>query len=226
MKTALLAACGAAALVSPALAETLSIEDYAGRIQIQTGDYPELEIEVIPGESGAAPVVSRNADGVTVEGDWNPEGFWASADNGGQCRGDGAQREIRLERGGRHYRVSELPLIRVTAPRGVNLEIDDSLIDGEAGDLGAASIGLAGCSALDVASVAGAMDVDMVGVGNLRIGDIGGRLDADVAGAGEMDVGAVNGGAEIDIAGAGDMEIAHISGSVDADLAGAGNHDP
>lgn len=243
MKTVLLAACCAASVAGPAMAETLDIRNFAGRVEIRTGDVAGIQVDVTPGGAGASPTVARVAGGVTVTGDYERDWeAWEHGRGGQDCRGDGADREIRFARGGRYHRFSDLPLIRVTAPRGLDLRMDEVVVDGSAGEIGSADLALAGCARLDIAAVSGTFDgrlagvselsvgavggdmtLEFAGAGALDVGDIAGALDADIAGAGEFRIGAVRGGADLDVAGAGQIDIAYVAGALDVDMAGAGD---
>jgi hypothetical protein len=213
-------ACAAAAVAGPAFAETLTVRNFVGRVEVITGDYDRLEVELIPGEAGDLPRVSRRGADVDVEGrrdtvDWSWDG------GGAGCRGNRDGRLVRTERGGDYHSFSELPLIRATAPRGVTLEIDASLIEGVAGAVGAADIELTGCASLAIESTAGPLGADLAGAGILTVGTVAAGLDADIAGAGVLSAGDVRGPLVADVAGAGRLHIEEIRGDADIDVAGA-----
>lgn len=241
MTKVLLLACGMAALAGPAFAETLAIRDFAGRVEIVTGDYARLEVEVIPGKGGPSPEVTHYGDRIEVDGGLGRDFIWNWDGDGAGCRGDDGDRRVRLERGGEFYAFSELPVIRATGPRDIDLDIQGVLMDGEAGAVGAIDVDLAGCARLAVESaggpvnadlagagvltiriIAGELDADVAGAGVLAAGDVRGPLVADVAGAGRLDLGAVRSGGDIDVAGAAHVRIARLDGDLQSDIAGAG----
>lgn len=237
MKTILAAVCCVAALAGSAAAETLLIRDFVGRVEIVTGAYDRVDVEAIGGAAGDAPAVRRRGETVEVDGGRGRD-FW----NAVSCRQRDGVREVRLDRRGGFHPMSDLPLVRVTAPSDVTLKIEGSLVDGAAGAVGEARIALASCARLVVESVAGPAAASLAGGGVLTVGPIGDRLDASIAGSGmltadevagplnasiagsgQANIGAARGGATLNIAGSGDLRLANAAGDVDASIAGSGD---
>jgi hypothetical protein len=129
--------------------------------------------------------------------------------------------------------------IRVTVPRGSNVDVEDLVGEADIGDtmgelrfeaaaskahigkVAKAKISLGGSGRIDIASVSGPLDVDMGGSGKLVVGPTG-SVKADIAGSGDAQFGPISGGLTLDIAGSGDVTAAHVNGPTHVDVAGSG----
>jgi hypothetical protein len=132
-------------------------------------------------------------------------------------------------------------LIRVTVPRGTDVNVDGLVGDATIGDtygplkfsaaaskarigkVGKASIDMAGAGNVDVAEVNGPLDLDIAGSGKVKVGPTHGNAKADIAGSGDATIGTIAGGLNADIAGSGDVFVQSVKGTVKVDIAGSGS---
>lgn len=130
--------------------------------------------------------------------------------------------------------------VRVTVPRGADIDIESLVGDVTIGDtqgalrleaaatkaqigrVASANIEIGGSGRVDIASVSGPLKLDVGGSGKIATGPIG-SLRADLAGSGDAQFGPVNGGLDLDIAGAADVTAARVNGPTKVDIAGSGS---
>lgn len=112
--------------------------------------------------------------------------------------------------------------IRITAPVGTPLNVEDMIGDLTGGDLDA-PVQIGG-HALDakLGRVQSAK-IDIAGAGDIKIASIKETLGIDIAGAAEIRVGQSNGPVAVDIAGSGEVVVdSGQASSFDVDIAGSG----
>jgi len=130
--------------------------------------------------------------------------------------------------------------IRVTVPRGTDVNVESLVGDATVGDtqgvlrleaaetkarigrVASANIEIGGAGQVDIASVTGTLKLDVGGSGKIVTGPIG-NLHADLAGSGDAQFGPINGGLDLDIAGAADVTAAHVNGPTKVAIAGSGS---
>lgn len=130
--------------------------------------------------------------------------------------------------------------VRVTVPRGSDVDIGGLVGDVTVGDtqgalhleaavtkarigrVASASIEIGGSGRVEIASVSGPLRLDVGGSGKIATGPIG-SLKADLAGSGDAQFGSINGGLDLDIAGAADVTAARVNGPTKLSIAGSGN---
>jgi hypothetical protein len=130
--------------------------------------------------------------------------------------------------------------IKVTVPRGANVEVSDLVGDATIGDtqgelrfeaaatkarigrVGPAHVSLAGAGHVDIAQVNGPLHLDVAGSGKVTVGPVQ-SVDVDIGGSGDAQFGAIAGGLKIDIAGSGDVSAASVNGPTHVDIAGSGS---
>lgn len=131
-------------------------------------------------------------------------------------------------------------LIKVTVPRGADVEVSDLVGDATIGDtlgelhfdaaatkarigrVGPAHVSLGGAGQLDIAQVNGPLHLEMGGSGKITVGPVR-DVDADIGGSGDAQFGAIDGGLKLDIAGSGDVSAASVNGPTHVDIAGSGS---
>lgn len=128
--------------------------------------------------------------------------------------------------------------VKVTVPRGTNVNVQDLVGDANIGDtmgdlhfeaatsrahighVSKARIEVGGAGRIDIAGVTGDLSVDMGGSGRVTVGSAG-SVRADLAGSADADFGQIAGGLKLDIAGSGDVTAAHVNGPTSIDVAGS-----
>ena len=130
--------------------------------------------------------------------------------------------------------------VKVTVPRGSDVNIEGLVGDADIGDtqaalrleaavtnakvgkVSSAKIELGGDGRIDIASVTGDLDLDIGGSGKVKVGSTG-NVHADIAGSGDAEFGAIANGLKLSIAGSGDVRAARVNGPVRIEIAGSGN---
>ena len=130
--------------------------------------------------------------------------------------------------------------VKVTVPRGTNVNVSDLVGDATIGDtqgqlhfeaaatkarigrVGPANVSLAGAGRLDIAAVQGPLHLEIGGSGKVTVGPVQ-SVDADIGGSGDAQFGAIAGGLKLDIAGSGDVSAARVNGPTHVDIAGSGS---
>jgi Putative auto-transporter adhesin, head GIN domain len=131
--------------------------------------------------------------------------------------------------------------VKVTVPRGSNVDVDDLVGDANIGDtygelhfeaaatkahighVGAADISLAGAGRADIAAVDGNLHLSVGGSGKMKVGPVKGDVHASIAGSGDAAFGAIAGGMHLEIAGSGDVTAARVNGPTHIEIAGSGS---
>jgi hypothetical protein len=131
-------------------------------------------------------------------------------------------------------------IIKVTVPRGAEVEVSDLVGDATIGDtqgelrfeaaatkarigrVGEAHVSLAGAGHVDIAQVNGPLHLEIGGSGKVAVGPVQ-SVDVDIGGSGDAQFGAIAGGMKIDIAGSGDVSAASVNGPTHVDIAGSGS---
>ena len=130
--------------------------------------------------------------------------------------------------------------VRITVPRGTDVEIKGLVGNTTIGDtqgalrleaaatkarigrVASADLDLGGSGRIEIASVSGALKLDVGGSGKVTTGSVG-SVDADIAGSGDAQFGAIANGLNLDIAGSGDVSAARVNGPTRVDIAGSGS---
>lgn len=130
--------------------------------------------------------------------------------------------------------------IRIAAPLGTPVEIEDMIGRVTAGDLDAplslegvslearfgrvtsARVSVAGSGKIQVGTVQQALDVEVAGSGKLEVASSA-SARIQIAGGGDVKVGPVAGGLDTSIAGSGDVRVASINGPLNVEIAGSGS---
>jgi hypothetical protein len=208
----LLAAGSAAA--APYSADAVDVTAAALHLVVIPEDRTDVDVEVKPGATIAAPDVRLERGRVVVDGQLR------GRING--CRGGGADRlsDVTIRGLGR-VPVQSLPEVVVRVPRTVKLRASGAIL-ARVGASAGGSMAFEGCGAATVADVSGALDLSLVGSGDVDAADVKGPLTAALNGSGDIRIGAA-GPARLKIQGSGDLTVARASGDLEARLAGSGD---
>jgi len=229
-KTALLAAAMALP-ASPAWAQqaqgfdarSLSIENFIGRIEIRNGE--RLSVSAEPGRGGhEAPSIREEAGGVMIDGGYSLDNVRCSR-RGGELTFTTERSGFFgfMRRGGESGRLSDYPVLVISAPEDIALSIRSSIYDGSAGSLGSADIQVRGCGRFEMLDVAGDAGLRVSGSGRLKAGDIGGDAVLRISGSGRVEAGNVGGDAELRISGSGSVSAGDIGGASQMRISGSGS---
>ena len=129
--------------------------------------------------------------------------------------------------------------IKVTVPRGSEVNIDDLVGDATIGDtqgplhfgaaatrarighVGEAHVSLGGAGHVEIAQVSGPLHLEIGGSGKVAVGPTQGA-HVEIGGSGDASFGPVAGGLSVDIGGSGDVSAASVNGPTHVDIAGSG----
>lgn len=209
MKSILMTGAACVVLFAGAQAQELVLKNVVANVTITTGG--AFDVRYDAGESDLErPDIDESRDRVVIETDLRANG----------CNSNGFSQRIKLRRR-EDVKVKDLPTLTITVPDNTRLTIDDGVLFGEAGDMGAANVDIGSCSEFAMGRIGGDAELDISGAGDFKARDVTGALDLDVSGAGDVEIGDVGAGAAIDVSGAGDVTMGRIGGSVEIDLSGA-----
>jgi hypothetical protein len=221
---ALLAAAGVVGFATAQGVETsgarlLELNSVAGQIDIKTSRGAAFNIEIIPGRKMSAQV-ERDGTTLRIKGPLGPNvrsncGNWGS--------GGGRRNTMTID--GTRYEDGDLPRIVITGPDTMGFRIKRSLISGQVGNVGGATIDHAGCGNLSVGNVARDLETNVSGSGDFQSGNVGGRSEANLAGSGDVAMGNIGTDLELNTAGSGDTRVGTVGGKVEINLAGSGDVD-
>jgi len=212
-----LAATGCLALLSTTSfakdAPILKIENFIGTIEIVTSNTDKISVKDADGAN-----VIRSGDNLSVDDEVSIRKY--------NCRTK--RKQVLIGKGkwsgffDKDYRnIKEYPHVKITAPEGVHLDIDNSIIFGDVETIGSAHLHIGSCGDLKLGDVTGQLDLSVSGSSDVILGNAG-VSDISVSGAG--DVTAKNlAQAVIDVSGSGDVSLGDISGSTNIESSGAGD---
>ena len=196
-------------------ADTVSIENFIGRVEIRTGDSAGVSVSITnPGDRVEDPQLQQSGSTVTIDGGQSIRNLNCNSRNG----------TIRIGRrwSGQHE-ISEYPLLTITAPASLALQLRDAAFQGTAGDLGSLDLQMSSCGRFETGAIAGDVDININGSGDLITRDIGGDADIGINGSGDVVIGDVAGMVDVGINGSGDVQVADIGGQADVGINGSGD---
>ncbi|MGJ8560807.1 MAG: GIN domain-containing protein [Litorimonas sp.] len=208
-----LAALMTSAMVVPASATDITIENFVGKVTVVAGNDG---VEVVrQGEERADYRDGR--DQIFIDGGLS------NKDRNEACNGSGMS--WNLDFGGRrsegNTRLEDYPELIISVPNGSNLTIRDSALalDSQV-DLGDADFDVGGCFDLKIAS-ADKLTLDKSGSGEIEIGTVG-TLNINKSGSGDVEVERAN-SFELDQSGSGDVDVDRVDGPVTIEKSGSGD---
>jgi hypothetical protein len=198
-------------------ARLLEFHGVAGDIEVRTSPGAPFNVEIIPGRRMSA---TLERDGITLRVKGPLETNFRS--NCNNWRNTASSQNV-MTINGERYSPGDLPRIIVTGPDDMGLRIKRSLVQGQVGNVGGATISHVACGTLSIGNVARDLEANAAGSGDFSVGNVGGRLEANLAGAGDVTIGSVNGDLEINAAGSGDSRIRGVRGRAEINVAGSGD---
>jgi len=195
-------------------APVLKIENFIGTVEIITGDFDKIKITDADGAN-----FSRDGNGLELNDDISIWSYNCRYKKDKPMVGKG---KWGWRTGGKDYRyISEFPLVKITAPANVHLEIDKSIIFGNVGNVGSAHLHIGSCGDMKFGDVNGNLDVSISGSGDIILGNAG-VSDISVSGAGDLTAKNLT-SADIQVSGSGDLVLSSITGFADIGSSGAGD---
>jgi len=211
-------------------ASNVKFEDIVGTVIVDVRDGGQMTVEVSGAKSRVAGLsVAVKGNTLEVDGSENKNDTsvwdWHDWFNFSNLEDD---------------RRSDSLFVKVTVPRGTDVNIDGLVGNADIGDtqaalrldaavtnakigkVASAKIELGGDGRIDIAAVTGDLNLDVGGSGKVKTGPIG-DVRADIAGSGDAQFGAIANGLKLSIAGSGDVTAARVNGPVRIEIAGSGN---
>jgi len=211
-------------------ASNVKFEDIVGTVIVDVRDGGQMTVEVSGAKSRVAGLsVAVKGNTLEVDGSENKNDTsvwdWHDWFNFSNLEDD---------------RRSDSLFVKVTVPRGTDVNIDGLVGNADIGDtqaalrldaavtnakigkVASAKIELGGDGRIDIASVTGDLDLEVGGSGKVRTGPIG-DVHADIAGSGDAQFGTIANGLKLSIAGSGDVTAARVNGPVRIEIAGSGS---
>lgn len=233
-KKYILAALLTSAMVVPASATDITIQDFVGKVTIVTGT-DGLEV-VREGETSIK--VRDSGDEIFIDGGLSHK------ERNKACDGSGMSWNLGF--GGHesqgNTRLDDYPELIVSVPNGANLTITESslLLDSQV-ELNDADLDVGGCFDLSVATVetlrldkSGSGDIDIGSAGTISIqksgsGDLDinqtGAFELGQSGSGDVDINRAQGPVSLEKSGSGDIDIGQIDGNLEVEKSGSGDVD-
>ncbi len=208
---------------------TIIISDFTGRVIVETGG-DRTSASLQGGTLNPPFDMSQNGSSLVFEGEERPRRFNISKEINWRRHGEDAF-EIYL---------ADYPTLKITAPPGTALELDDVItiaaigdlngdlvidggyVDVSAGDVASARIGLHGSGDIILGAVEEEFKASVHGSGDISAKSAGSG-DLSVHGSGDISVGAIDGDADLNIHGSGDIDTGDIGGDVTASIHGSGD---
>jgi len=122
-----------------------------------------------------------------------------------------------------NYDEDDWVSVRITAPPGTALKIDDFIGEGKVGDLaGPVDIASVTSGKLTIGHVTTA-NIHVNGSGDVAVGTIDNGLTIGISGSGTVKTGTTRGPVSLEISGSGDIDIASVDGPLSTEINGSGN---
>ena len=201
-----LTACAAALLAMaavPAHAQTVTVENFIGTVEVVPG--AKLRVD------GATDVNFSSGD-VRIDGGEKLRRTNCNSRNG----------VVTIKQGRTARKLSDYPTLRIEAPSDATLVIRDSLVFGSASDLGEVDLALSSCGRMKLSDVSGLLAVRLSGSADVSAEDVG-EAELRTSGSGDYEIGSVRGTATLVTSGSGDYQIGSIGDGLEFRSTGSGD---
>ncbi|MBO9547341.1 DUF2807 domain-containing protein [Caulobacter sp.] len=209
---AVLAAAVSAAGVAQA-APSVKIKDAVARVVVIPENRSDVKVEFLTTNASLPLSVSKNGDGVVVDGDLRMNKI-----NG--CNSRDGKVWVKV-RGVGEVSYDNFPQIAVRVPMDVKVKAGGAVF-GDIGRSNSVDLANAGCGDWTVANTKGELKLGQAGSGDAKTGSAA-SADINLAGSGDVSTQAIGGDLEINIAGSGNVTTASIAGKLEGNIAGSGN---
>lgn len=227
--------------------DTLSINNFVGRIEITESPDAELHIDISNITENFKPNINNIAGKLEISGgetinrsscndfslfSWNI--FSHAEDNNPTISINGSNGQ----------KLTEYPVLRIQAPTTTNLNLNNNIVRGTVSNVQSLDLAAASCTSLKFANVAGDVNVSLHGSGDVQLNDIGGsakitlRGSGDVRihnvaedsqtlvhGSGDVQYNNLNGINRMEVNGSGDIDVGYINGDAELSVRGSGDID-
>lgn len=204
MQHATFFALGLLLATTAAHAQSVTVENFIGQVEIVAG--AELAVEA----GGVA--VEREGDALRVDGGVvKRDRLYATCNMKGQ--------QVRINR----RPLDSYPTLRITAPATTALVVRDSIVfsAGTAAPLGEVDVSLANCGGLSFGDVSGTLRATINGLADVSAGDVG-AAELRTSGSGDFEIGDA-GSLSFRSSGSGDLASGRVAGPAAIQTSGAGD---
>jgi hypothetical protein len=196
-------------------ADTVSIENFIGRVEIRTGSSDQVSVSITnPGGLAGDPQLRQTGSSLAIDGGQSIRNL--------NCNSRGGHIRIGRRWSSQHD-LADYPLLTITAPASLALQLSNSAFQGTSGDLGSLDLEMDSCGRFETGAIAHDAGISINGSGDVTTRDIGGNADIGINGSGDVVLGAVGGMADIGINGSGDVRMADVGGDADVGINGSGD---
>jgi hypothetical protein len=195
----------------------VEINGVAGYIEVRTSPNAPLSVRVTPGRKLSA--ISDLDDGtLTLNGR-------IGSDARATCTlvGPPTARIEQTTIKGTVYAPADLPRILITGPDTLTLNINGSVLRGNVGNIGGASIQQNGCGLLTIGNISGDLEINVNGAGKTRFGRVSGTTDINIAGSGDVEIATTGQKIDLNIQGSGNIAMLAGRSALSVNIAGSGS---
>lgn len=195
--------------------DAVRIENFIGRVEIRNGSSDAVTVSISnSGEHVSDPDITTDGNTLAIDGGESMRRLNCNSRNN----------RVRIGRNRMNmHPIEEYPLITITAPASLALELRDSAFVGEAGNLGSLDLSISSCGDFEAGDVANEASIRIGGSGDVVIGEVGAGLDVRISGSGDVDLDGAGGDTDISISGSGDVTVGDVDGDVDIGINGSGD---
>jgi len=195
-------------------ADTVSVENFIGRIEVRTGSSNQVSVAISnPGDRAEDPVYSQSGNRVEIDGGQRIRNLNCNTRNG----------QMRVGRRFSMNDIEDYPLLTITAPADIALELSRSAFKGEAGDLGSLDLSMSSCGRFEGGDILDEAAIRISGSGDVSLGTIGQSASIEINGSGDVVMSDIAGSSSVNISGSGDVRTGNISGDAVVGINGSGD---
>ncbi|WP_019961573.1 GIN domain-containing protein [Woodsholea maritima] len=138
-----------------------------------------------------------------------------------QCQSRNNQ--VRVGPRGHLRPIEDYPTIVISGPNTIGLEIEDAILFGDIGDIGAMALEISHCGDITAGNVSDSVAIDVRGSGDLKMGNVGASAAIDIRGSGDIEMGSIGEIAVIEVRGSGDIIAGDVGQQLMIEIPGSGD---
>jgi len=216
------AACAVTpAFASPAFADgpTLTIENFVGRINVETA--PGQDLQIIDAKRDAGVDISDRSNNLTIDGGIEKHDSKRCKGYYGNISWSLFGKKEKSDQIGGYENLDDLPELTISAPDNAHIIIKNTIPFGTIGDVGSTDVQVKHCGQLTFGNIETMGKFNIHGSGDIEAGNLG-SLQANITGSGDMNFGNVAKDASISVRGSGDASFGDAE-TLDITVSGSGD---
>ena len=194
-------------------AQILDVNHFIGVLDYKTGRNDSLNVEIKQGRKIKANVLGFS------------KGFMVTSNlgkvNNISCQTRGNKMILKID--GIKYEPEDLPTIVAKGSDKDGLRIRNSHVVANVGNIGGATVDIAGCGDIVIGNIKHSLEVSGGGSGDFTARDIGQNANINISGSGNVKVGKVGENVKIELSGSGDAQLGDVKGRAFIDKSGSGD---